>query len=46
MRTAVLFDPDKPSHFEMDDSVDGIIARREEVPISSGGAMAGMAVPG
>jgi hypothetical protein len=30
MRTAVRFDPDKPSHFELDDSVDGIIARVEE----------------
>ena len=38
MRTAVLFDPDKPSHFEMDDSVDGIIARVEE---RTGGAPVG-----
>ena len=38
MRTAVRFDPDKPSHFELDDSVDGIIARVEE---RTGGAPVG-----
>ena len=38
MRTAVRFDPDKPSHFEMDDSVDGMIARVEE---RTGGAPIG-----
>jgi hypothetical protein len=38
MRTAVLFDPDKPSHFELDDSVDGMIARVEE---RTGGAPIG-----
>jgi hypothetical protein len=38
MRTAVRFDPDKPSHFELDDSVDGIIARVEE---RTGGAPIG-----
>jgi hypothetical protein len=38
MRTAVRFDPDKPSHFELDDSVDGIIARVED---QTGGAQIG-----
>jgi hypothetical protein len=38
MRTAVLFDPDKPSHFEVDDSVDAMIAR---VTDHTGGAPVG-----
>src|SRR3954470_15316109 len=38
MRTAVRFDPDKPSHFELDDSVDGMIARVED---RTGGAPIG-----
>jgi hypothetical protein len=37
-RTAVLFDPDRPSHFEMDESIDGMIARVEE---RTGGAPIG-----
>lgn len=38
MRTAVRFDSDKPSRFEMDDSIEGMVARVEE---RTGGAPIG-----
>jgi hypothetical protein len=38
MRTAVRFDPAKPSHFEVDESIDGMVARVEE---RTGGAPIG-----